>query len=180
LNSIENSKQDKRQRKNQDHPQNAPKAAPQSAPQATPFDDSTKPVITVKVTVERPVDAVWHCFTSPEHILHWNFASEDWHCPTASSTLEPGGAFNYRMAARDGSAAFDFEGVFDIVAPNHQLAYTIGDRRVVVDFVERGTFTEVIEVFEAENQNSLELQQQGWQAILDNFKTHAESCPLDA
>lgn len=148
--------------------------------QNAPLDDSTKPVITVKVTVERPVDAVWNCFTSPDHILHWNFASEDWHCPAASSALEPGGSFSYRMAARDGSAAFDFEGTFDVVAPNRQLAYTIGDRRVVVDFVGHGAFTEVIEAFEAEDQNSLELQEQGWQAILDNFKKHAESCPLEA
>ncbi|SCZ81808.1 SRPBCC domain-containing protein [Acidaminobacter hydrogenoformans] len=176
MNGVNTPKQEKRKRRDQKNPQDAL----QAAPQVSQFDDSTKPVLTVKVTVDRPADAVWHCFTSPEHILHWNFASEDWHCPAASSTLEPGGAFSYRMAAKDGSAAFDFEGTFDVVAPNHQLAYTIGDRRVVVDFVDRGTFTEVIEVFEAESQNSLELQQQGWQAILDNFKKHAESCPLDA
>lgn len=134
-----------------------------------------KPLITVETTVERPIDWVWTCFTDPAHVVHWNFASEDWHCPTASNTLEPGGSFNYRMAAKDGSVGFDFEGTFTAVEVNRHLAYTIGDRAVTVDFEALGTATKVVESFEAESENSLELQRSGWQAILDNFKKHAEA-----
>lgn len=133
-------------------------------------------VITVEVTVSRPPSEVWHCFTSPDHIVHWNFASEDWHCPTAVSDLQPGGTFSYRMAARDGSAGFDFEGHFIAVESQRHLAYTIGDRQVNVDFEDLGGATRVVEAFEAEGQNTLELQRQGWQAILENFKAHAETC----
>lgn len=133
-------------------------------------------VITVAVTINRPPSAVWHCFTSPDHIVRWNFASEDWHCPSAVNDLKPGGAFSYRMAARDGSAGFDFEGHFDAVEPQRQLAYTIGDRQVTVDFEDLGGATRIVEAFEAEGQNTLELQRQGWQAILENFKSHAETC----
>lgn len=130
--------------------------------------------ITVETTVDRPVDWVWQCFTDPAHIVKWNFASEDWHCPAAENTLEPGGAFSYRMEAKDGTAGFDFEGNFDEVVENQHLAYTIGDRVVTVDFFDLGNATKVTETFEAENTNTLELQRGGWQAILDQFKKHAE------
>lgn len=142
---------------------------------ATSTSKKEKPLITVETTVERPVAWVWTCFTDPAHVIHWNFASEDWHCPTATNTLETGGSFNYRMAAKDGSFGFDFEGTFIAVVVNRHLAYTIGDRSVTVDFVDLGTATKVVETFEAEAENSLELQRGGWQAILDNFKKHAES-----
>lgn len=49
------------------------------------------------------------------------------------------------------------------------------DRRVELSFTQDGDSTRVVETFEAEGQNSLELQRQGWQAILDNFKKYAES-----
>lgn len=32
-----------------------------------------------------------------------------------------------------------------------------------------------VETFEAETTNSIELQKEGWQAILDNFKKYAEA-----
>lgn len=142
---------------------------------ATPKE---KPLITVETTVERPVAWVFTCFTDPAHVIHWKFASEDWHCPTATNTLEPGGSFNYRMAAKDGSFGFDFEGTFTAVEVNRHLAFTIGDRAVTVDFMDLGAATKVVETFEAESENSLELQRGGWQAILDNFKKHAESSSL--
>ena len=132
--------------------------------------------ITVSATVNAPVDRVWTLWTSPEHITQWNSASDDWHTPRAENDLRPGGKFRCRMEARDGSEGFDFEGAYDEVVPNERLAYTMSDgRRVQVEFNGDGNQTTVKESFEPESMNSPELQQQGWQAILDNFKRYAES-----
>jgi uncharacterized protein YndB with AHSA1/START domain len=131
--------------------------------------------ITVQVVVNAPIDKVWSCFTEPNHIMNWNNASDDWHTPKAENDLRPGGAFDYRMEAKDGSFGFDFEGKYDEVAVSELIAYTIGDgRKVRVIFKEEAGQTHVVETFEAEAVNSLEKQRSGWQAILDNFKKYVE------
>lgn len=135
--------------------------------------------ITVAVTVNAPLERVWTAWTQPQHITQWNFASPDWECPSASSDLRAGGSFSYRMAARDGSFAFDFGGVYREVSLHERLVSELGDgRRVQVDFgrLPDGQ-TRLTQAFEAEDQNPAEMQRQGWQAILENFKTHAESLP---
>jgi len=140
------------------------------------LDNRTGNMITVDVMVDKPVEYVWKCFTHPEHVVKWNFASEDWHCPFAENTLEQGGRFRYTMAAKNGEVSFDFEGTFDRIEVNKHLSYNLGDQRIVtIDFIEMGGRTQVVESFEAEGDNSLELQRTGWQAILDNFKKHAEA-----
>ncbi len=132
--------------------------------------------ITVEVTVSAPIEKVWEFWVKPEHILNWNNASDDWHTPTAENDLRVGGKFVYRMEARDQSFGFDFNGVYDTVKHNEQINYTIeGGRKVNISFIGNGNETKVIETFEAENENPLELQQTGWQAILDNFKKYTES-----
>lgn len=124
---------------------------------------------------------VWSCWTEAKHVMHWNFASDDWHCPKARNELKPGGSFSYTMAARDGSEQFDFEGVFDAIEPLTYLAFTLGDgRKVELQFEEVAEGTRVREDFEPENMNPIELQQAGWQAILDNFKRYAESSKPEA
>jgi predicted 3-demethylubiquinone-9 3-methyltransferase (glyoxalase superfamily)/uncharacterized protein YndB with AHSA1/START domain len=136
---------------------------------------ASQTVITVEATVNAPVEKVWTFWTAPEHITQWNHASDDWHSPSASNDLRAGGAFNYQMAARDGSASFDFAGQYDEVTPHEKIAYTLGDGRVVtIRFSANGPATKVVESFEAENTNSIEMQQTGWQAILDNFKKYVE------
>lgn len=131
--------------------------------------------ITIQSTIDAPVEKVWQYWNTPEHITQWNHASDDWHSPKAENDLRAGGRFNFNMAAKDGSFSFDFEGTYDEVIPNHRLAYTIADgRKVEVDFKSNGDTTEVVETFEAESVNSLEMQQAGWQAILDNFKKYVE------
>lgn len=136
----------------------------------------TKPRITVKTSVQVSPARAWEIWTSPEHIMQWNNASDDWHTPTAKNDVRVDGKFNFMMAARDGSFSFDFEGVYTKVEENIHLAYTIADgREVSVDFEGNENQTNIVETFEAENQNSLELQQQGWQNILDNFKKYCES-----
>lgn len=134
-----------------------------------------KTLICIETLVNRPVNIVWQCFTDPENVKQWNHASDDWHTPNASSDLQPNGKFCYRMEAKDGSFGFDFEGVYQDVIPNSLLSYKIGDGRDVrVEFMPDGNKTRVMETFEAETMNSIELQREGWQAILDNFSRFAE------
>lgn len=132
--------------------------------------------ITVEVTVKAPVEKVWRFWTEPAHIMQWNSASPDWHTPSATNDLRTGGSFTARMEAKDGSFGFDFGGVYDEVETHKTIAYTMGDnRKVKVTFTDMGGETKVTETFDAESTNSLEMQRGGWQAILDNFKTHAEA-----
>ncbi|MFI5160439.1 MAG: SRPBCC family protein [Sphingobacteriales bacterium] len=133
-------------------------------------------VITIEAIVNAPAEKAWEVYTNPKHVTHWNHASDDWHSPSAQNDLRPGGIFSYRMEAKDGSFGFDFGGTYDEVKPNELLSYTIGDGRTVKNvFTDQGGATKVTVAFEAENQNPVELQRGGWQAILDNFKLYAES-----
>ncbi|MEZ4943238.1 MAG: VOC family protein [Saprospiraceae bacterium] len=138
-------------------------------------DNVAKTIITVQTTVAAPLEKVWDCWTKPEHIVHWNFASDDWQSPRAENDLRPGGAFNYRMEARDGSAGFDFEGKYSLVEAPRRIEYAISDgRRVQVTFSKTDAGTFVMESFEAETEHPVDMQRAGWQAILDNFKRYAE------
>ncbi len=108
--------------------------------------------------------------------MQWNNASEDWHTPHAENDLQAGGKFLSRMEAKDGSFGFDFGGVYDVVADHEYIEYTIGDgRKVKITFRGNSNETKVVETFEAENTHSSEIQEDGWQAILNNFKKYAES-----
>lgn len=134
-----------------------------------------KKIITVENTINAPVEKVWDCWTKPEHITKWNFASDDWHSPRATNDLREGGKLSARMEAKDGSMGFDFEAVYDVVRQNDFLAYTMGDgRKVTVSFTPSNGSTRVSESFEMEDMHSEELQRGGWQAILDNFKKYTE------
>jgi uncharacterized protein YndB with AHSA1/START domain len=134
-------------------------------------------IIHTETLANAPVDKVWGAYTSPEHITGWNFASDDWCCPSASNDLRPGGRYVARMEAKDGSFGFDFEAVYDEVIHHQKLAYTMGDGRkaTVVFEAISGTQTRVSVDFEAETMNPEEMQRQGWQAILDNFGRYAEA-----
>ncbi|MFT3827843.1 MAG: SRPBCC family protein [Chitinophagaceae bacterium] len=132
-------------------------------------------IITVHNTIKAPVEKVWRFWTEPDHIQQWNFASDDWHTPWATSDLRPGGKFTLRMEAKDGSFGFDFSGIYNEMKVNRFLKYTIEDgREVSVTFAPDGNITHVTETFEAEDMHTLEMQQSGWQAILDNFKKYTE------
>lgn len=132
--------------------------------------------ISIKTTINAPIEKVWQYFTEPAHIKQWNNASPDWHTPAATNDLTIGGKFSYTMAAKDGSFSFDFEGIYDDIQENKYIAYTIADgRKVEIIFEANGDTVEIIETFEAENQNPVEMQRGGWQAILDNFKKLVES-----
>ncbi|PYI51590.1 SRPBCC family protein [Paenibacillus flagellatus] len=137
---------------------------------------SNPATITVEAIVQSPVESVWTYWTDPKHIMKWNAASDEWHTPRAENDLRVGGAFVSRMEAKDGSFGFDFGGVYDEVSLNERIAYTMGDgRKVKIDFIRQDAATKIVESFDAEESNPIEMQQAGWQAILNNFKAYAEN-----
>ena len=132
--------------------------------------------ITVDTFVNAPLDRVWNAWNSPADIQQWNAAADDWHTTKSSVDLREGGTFRSRMEAKDGSEGFDFEGTYTRVVPNKTVAYRMSDgREVTVEFAERPGGVQVTETFDPETENTPELQRQGCQAILDNFKRHVET-----
>ena len=138
--------------------------------------ETAEKTITVETIVKAPVEKVWKYFNEPEHIKKWAFASDDWHAPYSENDLRKDGIFKTTMAAKDGSFSFDFGGIYSKVQENKLIEYKMDDgRKVQVKFSGKGNETTVTETFEPESQNPLEMQRGGWQAILDNFRKHAES-----
>jgi uncharacterized protein YndB with AHSA1/START domain len=132
--------------------------------------------ITVKATINAPVEKVWEYWTAPEHITQWAFASDDWEASAAENDVRVGGQFKTVMGAKDGSVSFDFTGTYTAVENHELIEYDMTDgRHVKVEFVRQGDETEVIETFDPEQENSEEMQRDGWQAILNNFKKHVEA-----
>ncbi|MGG9962764.1 SRPBCC family protein [Ferruginibacter sp. SUN106] len=140
------------------------------------METQNKAVLTIAATINAPVQKVWAYWTTPKDIIQWNAASDDWHTTKAENDLRVGGSFSSRMEAKDGSFGFDFGGVYDVVTTNEYIEYTLGDgRKVKINFTPAGDTTRIVSNFEAESQNPLEMQQGGWQAILDNFKKYTEA-----
>lgn len=135
-----------------------------------------KVTITIETEVNASVKKVWNFWTKPEHVMKWNAATEDWHTPFAENDVRVDGKFKSTMAAKDGSMSFDFEGVYTHVSPLEILEYVMLDgRKVLISFIDLGSSTQVIETFEAESSNPIEMQKMGWQSILNNFKTYSEA-----
>ena len=131
--------------------------------------------ITIAATINAQVEKVWACWTGPEHITGWNFASDDWHCPSATNDVRVGGLSSSRMEAKDGSFGFDMEYVYTSVEPLKMLGYELLDgRKVLTTFEANGDTTTVTTVFEPEAENPADMQRDGWQAILNNFKAYVE------
>ena len=132
--------------------------------------------IKISVEINESIKRVWRYFTFPAHVCRWNHASDDWHCPEAVSEFAVNGKFSYRMEAKDGSFGFDFSGTFLEIIEYEKIVYILDDnRKVEINFVVDGDKVIVTEEFEAEEINSIELQQMGWQAILNNFKNLCEN-----
>ena len=131
--------------------------------------------ITVAVQVRAPLESVWQRWITPTDVMKWNSASDDWHTPSARNDLRVGGTFSYRMEARDGSFGFDFAGIYDEVVLRQKIAYRLTeDRKIVVEFSEQDGGVKVTETFDAETENPIEMQRNGWQAILNRFKLYVE------
>lgn len=129
--------------------------------------------ITIRAVLPMDQDKVWEYYTEPKHITQWNFAHPSWHCPSASNDLRVGGKYYARMEARDGSAGFDFEAIYEEITIGRFFRYGMSGREVTVDFKPHPEGTEIILSFDPENENPIDLQRQGWQAIMDNFKSFA-------
>jgi len=133
-------------------------------------------MIQVETQIQTSLEIVWDCFTNPKHIVHWNFASPDWHCPKATNDLIEGGEFHYTMAAKDSSFEFDFWGTFQQIVAFEKLEIVLGDgRKMSVIFESKGGETTLTEFFEPESENSHELQKEGWQSILFSFKNYVQA-----
>ena len=132
--------------------------------------------IQIEATIAAPVSKTWSYWTEPKHITQWNFAAPEWQCPKASNDLKVGGKYFARMEAKDGSFGFDFEATYNEVADQKKIVYTMLDgRKVTTTFEPQGSSTKVVSVFDAEKENSEEMQKNGWQAILNNFKSYTEA-----
>ena len=132
--------------------------------------------ITINTIIRVPLPEVWKFWTDPAHIVNWNHASDEWHTPRAENDLTAGGKFSYRMEAKDGSFGFDFSGSYDSVETHESIQFKLDDgRKVSVSFEATGETTTVTEVFEPEKMNPIDMQRDGWQAILNNFGRYAEN-----
>ena len=135
----------------------------------------SKPVITIETVVNKPLEQVWECWIKPEHITKWCFASDDWHAPSSTSDFKVGGKLSTRMEAKDGSFGFDFWGIYNDIKANEKVGVVLGDdRKWDTYFSVVDGSVKVVEEFEAESQNPVEMQQAGWQMILNNFKKYVE------
>lgn len=132
--------------------------------------------IVIEALVKAPIEKVWKFWNKPEHIVKWAFASDAWEAPSAENDLRVGGKFKTRMEAKDKSSGFDFGGTYTEIVTHSKIAYTMDDgRKVETNFVELPQGVKITTEFEAEKENPKEMQQQGWQAILNNFKKCVEA-----
>jgi uncharacterized protein YndB with AHSA1/START domain len=140
------------------------------------MNTAEKTAITIDAIVKSPIEKVWAYWNEPAHITKWAFAIDSWHAPVAENDLRKEGKFKTRMEAKDGSMGFDFEGIYNNVETHKVIEYTIADgRKVKTVFAANGNETKITQTFEAESENSIEMQRGGWQAILDNFRKYAQS-----
>lgn len=130
--------------------------------------------ITVETLVHAPVAKVWDAYVTPADIKQWNAASDDWHTTKSEVDLREGGAFSSRMEAKDGSFGFDFAGTYTKIVPHKLIEYAFGDRGCAVTFTPGADGVTVRVAFDAETENDVEMQRNGWQAILDNFTKYVE------
>lgn len=132
--------------------------------------------ITIETLVHAPINLVWDTWNSPNHVVHWNHASDDWHSPKADNNFVEGGKFVYRMEAKDNSFGFDFSGTYEEIVDKKRVVTRLDDNRLVkTEFHVENDSVRIVETFEAEDQNSIELQREGWSAILNNYKLYTES-----
>lgn len=132
--------------------------------------------LTIETNVKSLIDKVWDSWNNPLHIIHWNHASDDWVTPKATNDFKVGGKFVYRMEAKDGSFGFDFSGAYVDIQENKLVVTRLDDERLVsTEFIQMPDSIRIVETFEAEGENSIEMQREGWLAILTNFKNYTES-----
>jgi uncharacterized protein YndB with AHSA1/START domain len=129
-----------------------------------------------ETSIHKSMEQVWDCYTMPQHLVYWNFANDEWHSPRADNSFTIGGTFNIRMESKDGSMGFDFSGTYTNIILHNTIEYTMDDNRTAkINFIQEENAVKVTVQFEPETENTHELQQMGWQMILDNFKKYVEA-----
>lgn len=131
--------------------------------------------ITVETTINAPIREVWEKWITPSDIKEWCHASSDWGVGEVTNEVRVGGKFSTIMRSLDGKNSFDFNGVYTNVEVDSCLEYTLeGGRNVSILFESMRESTKVTETFDSDDENPIEMQRDGWQAILDNFKRYSE------
>ena len=133
--------------------------------------------ITIEITILKPLEKVWEYFYNPKHIDKWNYPTPNWHCPKADIDFREGGSFDYRLEYKDKTFGYDFAGVITEISDRKYVKSTLKDgRKIEVHFnkIDENT-TEVVEIFEPEQQYSREMQRTGFYAILDRFHKYVEN-----
>jgi uncharacterized protein YndB with AHSA1/START domain len=140
------------------------------------METKERSAITIQTSVKAPIEKAWKYWSEPDHITRWATASDDWHAPYADNDLRTDGKFKTTMAAKDGSFSFDFEGTYTKVEPHKVIEYIMSDgRRAKVVFTADEMETKIMETFDPEAENHVDMQRDGWQAILNNFKRYTEA-----
>ena len=130
--------------------------------------------ITIKKTINAPLELVYNSYINPKDNIRWNTAGDGWTTSYATINAVTGGSYDVGYRSPDGLHNFPLAGNYLEVIPNSKITSIMGDRKVNVDFVSVNSDTEVTITFDAENENSMELQSKGWGNILNNFATHVE------
>jgi uncharacterized protein YndB with AHSA1/START domain len=137
---------------------------------------TNNPFLKVEITINKPVDLVWECWTNPVDIMLWNVPFSNWHSPKVENDVRLGGLFSFRMEAIDGSEGFDHVGKYDKVIKNQLIEYTVSDnRKSRIEFVANGHSTILTETFEPEKETPIDIQRDFCESVLLNFKQHVES-----
>ncbi len=133
-------------------------------------------MIEISVNINAPVAEVWDKWIDIDAVKNWGFASDDWAAEGIENNVVPGGKFSARNFAKDGSMEFILNWTYDEVEPQRHLTYTMEDgRKVEVTLSETEDGTRLDQAFEPESENPEQMQREGWQAYLDNFKKFVES-----
>lgn len=134
-----------------------------------------KITLTAETEIHAPIAKVWELWNNPEDIKQWNTPSADWLTPHAENDLRPGGRFLYVMEMKDGSFSFNFQGTYDEVKPYEFIRYTLDDgRRSTITFID-GSPVKLIENFEPDGNEPLDMQREFCKGVLDKFARYVEN-----
>ena len=135
--------------------------------------------ITIKKTIKAPLELVYNSYINPKDNVRWNTAGDGWTTSYAKINAVTGGNYDVGYRSGDGLINFPVAGTYIEVIPNSKITSIMGDRKVNIDFESIGNDTEFTITFDAENENSIELQTKGWGNIVNNFTSHVEKKAKD-
>ena len=137
-------------------------------------EPTTARTIEITRTFDAPRTLVFQAWVDPKHLMHWYHAGGGWTTPYAESDARPGGAIRIGFAPPAGEeGGFDFEATYDEIVEPERIAFTIGDGRpVTVTFADDGGKTKLTLVLALEDENTAEMQRQGWTEMFINLGSY--------